>query len=88
VQAQTQRGANDGVTVERAGGDGPSSRLTSARVWRELAKASFAIVSYATPAGEPRSSGVLYAITGRRMYVVTADESWKASTSRSAARSR
>jgi len=54
------------------------SRLASDRVWRELAKASFAVVSYVTPAGQPRSSGVVYAIVDRRMYVAVANDSWKA----------
>jgi hypothetical protein len=52
--------------------------LTSDQVWRALAKASFAVVSYVTPAGEPRSAGVVYAVAGHRLYVVTAVDSWKA----------
>ena len=52
--------------------------LTGDRIWRQLAKASFAVLSHVTPAGEPRSSGVLYAIAGRRMYVAVAEDSWKA----------
>jgi hypothetical protein len=47
-------------------------------VWRVLAKASFAVLSHVTPAGEPRSSGVVYAVADRRMYVVVAPDSWKA----------
>jgi hypothetical protein len=54
------------------------SRPATDRVWRELGKASFAVVSHVTPAGEPRSSGVVYAIADRRMYVVVAADSWKA----------
>jgi hypothetical protein len=52
--------------------------LTNEQIWDELAKASFAVVSYTTPAGEPRSSGVVYALTDHRMYVVVAVDSWKA----------
>jgi Pyridoxamine 5'-phosphate oxidase len=52
--------------------------FSSDEVWRELTRASFAVISYVTPAGEPRSSGVVYAIKGRRMYVATAVDSWKA----------
>jgi hypothetical protein len=48
------------------------------RVWHELARASFAVVSYVTPAGKPRSSGVVYATNGRRLYVAVAPDSWKA----------
>ena len=54
------------------------SRLTSEQVWHELAKASFAVVSYVTPAGEPGSSGVVYKTVGRRLYLAVAPDSWKA----------
>lgn len=55
-----------------------AARLSSEQVWRALAKASFAVISYVTPAGAPRSSGVVYTIVGRRMYVAVAPTSWKA----------
>lgn len=55
-----------------------ASGLTSEQVWRQIAKASFAVVSYVTPAGEPRSSGVTYAVSRQRLYVVVAPDSWKA----------
>jgi hypothetical protein len=61
-----------------ADGDGQAARLTSEQVWRALAKASFAVVSHVTPAGAPRASGVLYTVVGRRLYVVTGPDSWKA----------
>jgi hypothetical protein len=74
------------VTTPRAahaGGAGTSNaavvpRVTSAQVWRALARASFAVVGYVTPGGEPRSSGVLYATAGKRLYAVVAADSWKA----------
>jgi hypothetical protein len=53
------------------------SALTSGQVWRALEKASFAVISYVTPAGKPRSSGVVYAVAGRRMYVAVAPTGWK-----------
>jgi hypothetical protein len=53
-------------------------RLTSEQVWQAVAKASFAVLSHVTPAGEPRSSGVVYKAIGRRLYVAVAPESWKA----------
>jgi hypothetical protein len=43
-----------------------------------MAKASFAVISYVTPAGQPRSSGVVYTMADRRMFVVVAADSWKA----------
>ena len=53
------------------------SVLTTEHVWNEIGKASFAILSYVTPAGKPRSSGVMCAAVGHRLYVVTAADSWK-----------
>jgi hypothetical protein len=55
-----------------------AARLTSEQVWHQIAKGSFAVLSHVTPTGEPRSSGVLYKTIGRRLYVVTAPDSWKA----------
>ena len=55
-----------------------ADRLTSEQVWHAISKASFAVVSYVTPAGEPRSSGVVYATARRRLYVAVAPDSWKA----------
>jgi hypothetical protein len=55
-----------------------AARPTSEQVWHALAKASFAVVSYITPAGEPRSSGVVYGTAARRLYVAVAADSWKA----------
>jgi hypothetical protein len=52
--------------------------LTPDRVWQELEKSSFAVVSYVTPGGKPRSSGVLCAAVDHRLYVVVAPDSWKA----------
>jgi hypothetical protein len=53
-------------------------RLTSEQVWRQIAEASFAVLSHVTPSGEPRSSGVVYRTLGRRLYVAVAPDSWKA----------
>jgi hypothetical protein len=54
-----------------------ASGLTSEQVWGQVAVGSFAVISYATPPGAPRSSGVVYS-AGRRMYVAVAPDSWKA----------
>jgi Pyridoxamine 5'-phosphate oxidase len=72
--------AGAGATRAAAGGDGPpmAARLTTEQVWHQLAKASFAVLSHITPAGEPRSSGVLYKTIGRRLYIAVAPDSWKA----------
>ena len=55
-----------------------AARLTTEQVWHQIANASFAVVGYVTPAGEPRSSGVVYKTIGRRLYVAVAPDSWKA----------
>jgi len=52
--------------------------VTSDVVWEALAKASFAVVSYVSSAREPRSSGVVYGVADRRMYVAVAADGWKA----------
>lgn len=41
-----------------------STRLSGQEVWRELAKTSFLVISFVTPAGEPRSAGVMYTVLG------------------------
>lgn len=68
------------MTSPAASGDGKTtaSRLTSAQIWHELTKASFAVLAHVTPAGEPRSSGVGYKALGRRLYLGTPPDSWKA----------
>ena len=64
-------------TIQEQGGKaGPG--LTGERVWRAIARASFAVLSHVTPAGEPRSSGVVYKTSGRRLVVAVAPDSWKA----------
>ena len=55
-----------------------AARLTTEQVWHQIAEASFAVLGYVTPAGEPRSSGVVYKTIGRRLYVAVAPDSWKA----------
>ena len=54
------------------------SRLTSRAVWDKVTKASFAVLSYVTPTGEPRASGVVYKAIGKRLYIATDTDSWKA----------
>ena len=70
--------ANEAAPEMEAGGDGQAARLTTEQVWNVLGKASFAVISYVTPSGAPRSSGVVYKAVGRRLYVAVAPDSWKA----------
>lgn len=53
-------------------------RVTTEQVWQQLDSASFAVISYITPAGEPRSSGVVYKTVARGLYIAVAPDSWKA----------
>jgi len=78
---QTRVGtAGEGVsrTVRGHGVRSVAARLTAEQVWQHIAKASFAILSYVTPEGQPRSSGVVYTSIGRRLYAAVAPDSWKA----------
>src|SRR6266545_5666069 len=71
-------GAGVARVAPQDGGQPTAARLTTEQVWHQLAKASFAVLGYVTPAGEPRSSGVVYKAIGHRMYVAVAPDSWKA----------
>jgi hypothetical protein len=51
---------------------------TSEQVWHAVARASFAMLSHVTPAGEPRSSGVVYKVLDHSLVVAVAPGSWKA----------
>src|SRR5215831_8137904 len=64
-------------TVREQAGKTPPV-LSSEQVWRAVARASFAVLSHVTPGGDPRSSGVMYKTTGRRLVVAVAPGSWKA----------
>jgi hypothetical protein len=72
--------AGEGVpgAVSGDGGQTAAARLTTEQVWHQVAKASFAVLGYVTPSGEPRSSGVAYKIIDGRLYVAVAPDSWKA----------
>jgi hypothetical protein len=54
------------------------SHLSTEEVWREIASRSFLVLSYVTPSGDPRSAGVMYTAIGRKLYIVTGADSWKA----------
>lgn len=55
-----------------------TSRLNSEKIWDTVGKGSFAVISYVTPEGAPRSSGVMYRAIGKGLYVVVAPDGWKA----------
>ncbi len=78
-QASVGTGEAEPTRASHGGGGQPAApHLTTEQVWHELTKASFAVLSHVTPAGEPRSSGVVYQAVGRRLYVAVAPDGWKA----------
>jgi pyridoxamine 5'-phosphate oxidase-like protein len=58
--------------------DAHTAKLTTDQVWHAIEKRSFAIVGYETPEGDPRSSGVMYEVAARRLYVAVDPNGWKA----------
>jgi hypothetical protein len=54
-----------------------SPNLCCDDVWRALTKASFAVISHVAPDDEPRSSGVVYAVLDRRLFVAVDAGGWK-----------
>lgn len=63
----------------RVGNEAASEvRLSGEQVWRAIHQASFAVVAFMTPSGDPRSSGVVFKTIGRRLFVAVAPDSWKA----------
>lgn len=52
--------------------------VTSALVWKEIEKRSFAVLSYVNPKGRARSSGIVYVPIDRVIYIRVAKDSWKA----------
>lgn len=47
-------------------------------IWRTVSRSSFAVLSHVTPAGAPRSSGVVYQTHGGSLFVSADADSWKA----------
>jgi hypothetical protein len=47
-------------------------------VWQAVTRSSFAVLSHLTPAGEPRSSGVVYKVADQKLIVAVAPGGWKA----------
>jgi Pyridoxamine 5'-phosphate oxidase len=69
--------ASTGPGAADAAGTGMPGVPTEA-IWRALAKTSFAVLSHVNAAGEPRSSGVVYGVADRRLFVAVAADGRKA----------
>lgn len=72
-----RRARSEAATTERIEQNG-EAHVTCDQIWTELSKASFAVIGYVTPRGDPRSSGVMYKVIGRRLYAAVGRDSWKA----------
>jgi hypothetical protein len=66
------------MTTETQLKEAVRASLDAEQVWREIARASFAIISHVTLAGAPRSSGVMYEMIGRHLFVAVDADGWKA----------
>jgi hypothetical protein len=55
-----------------------ASPIIGEQIWRKVNEGSFAVVSYVTPDGEPRSSGVMYTTIAHHLYIAVASDGWKA----------
>jgi len=64
--------------IEKHEMGGANPNLSPELVWHELERASFAVLGYTTPEGEPRSSGVVFKALDHRLYAAVAPDSWKA----------
>jgi hypothetical protein len=54
-----------------------SAQLTTDQVWRTIDGSSNAVLGHVTPAGAPRTSGVVFQAIDRRLYVAIAPGTWK-----------
>lgn len=52
--------------------------LTSDQVWQEIRRNLFAVLGMVTAAGEARTVGIVYAVSGETIYIVTDRDAWKA----------
>ncbi|MFQ5778701.1 MAG: pyridoxamine 5'-phosphate oxidase family protein, partial [Terriglobia bacterium] len=52
--------------------------LTGEQVWKEIESGMFAVLGYVNPQGEARTSGIVYHVRDRRLYIGVYRDSWKA----------
>ncbi|HEY3334378.1 MAG TPA: pyridoxamine 5'-phosphate oxidase family protein [Candidatus Limnocylindrales bacterium] len=66
------------MAPEPAPGPEAGPTLCCDDVWRAIEGASFAVLAHTNAAGDPRSSGIVYAVVDRHLYVAVAPDGWKA----------
>ena len=55
-----------------------TNQLSSEIVWQELQKELFAVLGMVTSRGEARTTGVVYIVHERKVYILTGEDTWKA----------
>ncbi len=53
-------------------------QLTPAQVWAPIEKELFAVIGMVTARGEARTTGVVYIVRDRKLYLATGADTWKA----------
>jgi nitroimidazol reductase NimA-like FMN-containing flavoprotein (pyridoxamine 5'-phosphate oxidase superfamily) len=53
-------------------------QLTTEQVWQAIEKELFAVIGMATAQSEARTVGVVYVVRGRKLYIGTGKDTWKA----------
>jgi hypothetical protein len=53
------------------------AQLTTEQVWTTIGKSSNAVLGHVTPAGAPRTSGVVFQSIDRKLYVAISPGTWK-----------
>ena len=51
---------------------------TADDIWPVIERWPFAVLGFVTPRGEPRAAGVMYVVRGRKLWVLTGPDTWKA----------
>ncbi|MFD1045470.1 pyridoxamine 5'-phosphate oxidase family protein, partial [Kibdelosporangium lantanae] len=69
---------NNGPATSYESVDTTADHVVATQVWRALGRATFAVLGCVNATGGPRSSGVLYVLENRKLYVAVGADSWKA----------
>ncbi len=52
--------------------------VTTDRIWKEVQAQLFAVLGFVNPKGEARTSGIVYVVRNRQLYIIVGRHSWKA----------
>ena len=54
------------------------AEISTQEVWKAVEKELFAVISWVSGGNEARSAGIVYVTKGRKLYLCTGKETWKA----------